>query len=66
MRSEKKLIVDELSQQIGGSPFVLLADYAGLTVTQFAELRKRLRACRYRNRRARKTMRPYAADPQAA
>ena len=43
MRPEKKLIVDELTQQISGSPFVLLADYAGLTVTQFAELRKRLR-----------------------
>jgi large subunit ribosomal protein L10 len=43
MRPEKKLIVDELSKQIGGSPFVLLTDYTGLTVAQFTELRKRLR-----------------------
>src|SRR3989442_1206689 len=44
MRPEKKLIAEELSKQIGGSPFVLLADYTGLTVAQFAELRKRLRS----------------------
>ncbi|HUK83003.1 MAG TPA: 50S ribosomal protein L10 [Verrucomicrobiae bacterium] len=43
MRPEKKLIADELGKQIGGSPFVLLTDYTGLNVTQFAELRKRLR-----------------------
>jgi large subunit ribosomal protein L10 len=44
MRAEKKLIAEELSQTVGASPFVLLADYKGLTVQQFSELRKRLRA----------------------
>ena len=43
MRAEKKLIVDEVQHQVASSPFVLLTDYAGLTVTQFASLRKRLR-----------------------
>jgi len=44
MRAEKKLIVDDLSQQIGASPFVLITDYAKMTVTEFATLRKKLRA----------------------
>ena len=42
MRPEKKLIVEEVRQQVAASPYVLLADYAGLTVEHFAELRKRL------------------------
>lgn len=43
MRAEKKLIVEGVQQQMAASPFVLLTDYTGLTVAQFAELRKRLR-----------------------
>jgi large subunit ribosomal protein L10 len=43
MRAEKKIIVDELSKQVGASPFVLITDYTGMTVMQFAELRKKLR-----------------------
>lgn len=43
MRAEKKQIAEELSKQVGASPFVLMADYAGLTVIQFSELRKKLR-----------------------
>jgi len=43
MRAEKKLIVEEVQKQMTASPFVLLTDYTGLTVAQFAELRKRLR-----------------------
>lgn len=42
MRPEKTQMVEELSRQIGGSPYVLLTDYTGLTVGQFSELRKRL------------------------
>ena len=42
MRAEKQLIVEEVRQQVAASPYVLLADYAGLTVGHFAELRKRL------------------------
>jgi large subunit ribosomal protein L10 len=46
MRPEKQQIVEELAGQVSSSPFVLLTDYTGLTVGQFAELRKRLRTCR--------------------
>src|ERR1041384_1254300 len=43
MRAEKKLIADDLAKQLGGSPFVLLTDYAGMSVGNFAALRKKLR-----------------------
>ncbi len=43
MRAEKKVIVEELSKQVSASPFVLMAEYKGLTVTQFSNLRKKLR-----------------------
>jgi large subunit ribosomal protein L10 len=43
MRAEKKLIVDDLSKQVAASPFVLMTEYKGMTVTQFADLRKKLR-----------------------
>lgn len=44
MRAEKQLIVEEVKGQVTASPYVLLTDYTGLTVAQFAELRKRLRS----------------------
>ncbi|MCG3149874.1 MAG: 50S ribosomal protein L10 [Verrucomicrobiae bacterium] len=44
MRAEKKLIVEELSKQVGASPFLLVTDYTKMTVTEFAALRKKLRA----------------------
>jgi large subunit ribosomal protein L10 len=44
MRQEKQFIVEGLRKQVAGSPYVLLTEYTGLTVAQFAELRKRLRA----------------------
>ena len=43
MRAEKKQIVDDLSKQVGASPFVLITDYTKMTVTEFASLRKKLR-----------------------
>ncbi len=43
MRAEKKLMVDELSKQVGMSPYVLMTEYKGMTVSQFADLRKKLR-----------------------
>ena len=45
MKAEKQLIIDALLERINGSPFVLVADYGGMTVPQFEELRNRLRAC---------------------
>ena len=61
MRAEKKLIAEELSQQVGASPFVLLADYTGLTVQQFSELRKRLRAAHAECHVVKNTMLRHAA-----
>jgi len=43
MKPEKKNIAEELGKQLGASPFVLLTDYTGMSVSQFADLRKRLR-----------------------
>jgi len=43
MRAEKQLIVEEVHKSVASSPFLLLAEYKGMTVMQFAELRKRLR-----------------------
>jgi large subunit ribosomal protein L10 len=42
MRPEKQSIVEELRKSVAGSPFLLLTEYAGMTVQQFSELRKRL------------------------
>ncbi len=44
MKAEKQLIIDTLLERINQSPFLLVADYAGMTVPQFEELRNRLRA----------------------
>lgn len=44
MRPEKKVISAEYVQRLNASPFFIVADYTGLKVAQFTELRKRLRA----------------------
>jgi len=46
MRPEKQLIVEDLKNQVGASPFVIVTEYRGMTVGQFAELRKRLRGAK--------------------
>jgi large subunit ribosomal protein L10 len=42
MRPEKANIVDDLTSKLNSSPFLFVADYAGLRVGQFSELRNRL------------------------
>jgi large subunit ribosomal protein L10 len=42
MRAEKKLISSEYVARLNTSPFFIVVDYVGLTVSQFTELRKRL------------------------
>ncbi len=42
MQIEKKTIIDDLLERVNGSPFLLVADFSGLTVSQFEELRTRL------------------------
>lgn len=44
MRAEKKVISAEYIARLNASPFFIVADYTGLKVAQFTELRKRLRA----------------------
>lgn len=42
MRPEKPSIVSDLQAKLDASPFLILVDYTGLNVDQFAELRIRL------------------------
>ena len=44
MRTEKQFIGKEYVSRLNSSPFFIVMDYRGLTVTNFTELRKRLRA----------------------
>ena len=41
---DKKIIIDGLLERVNASPFLIVVDYTGLTVTQFTELRTRLGA----------------------
>src|SRR5687767_1031959 len=43
MRAEKQFITNEYLTRLNSSPFFIVVDYRGLTVTNFSELRKRLR-----------------------
>ncbi|MBM3859422.1 MAG: 50S ribosomal protein L10 [Verrucomicrobia bacterium] len=61
MRAEKKVIVEELSKQVGASPFVLMAEYRGLTVQQFSSLRRKLRAVQAECRVVKNTILRHAA-----
>src|SRR5436190_20914257 len=42
MHPAKATIVEDLQKKLNASPFLFVADYTGLKVTQFAELRNRL------------------------
>jgi large subunit ribosomal protein L10 len=42
MRPEKASIVEDIVGRLNTSPFIFVADYSGLRVSQFAELRNRL------------------------
>lgn len=44
MRKEKISVVSEVQAWVEKSPFIVIADYTGLTVDQFSELRNRLDA----------------------
>lgn len=43
MKEVKQVIIDELVERINESPFLLVADYGGMTVPHFEELRKQLK-----------------------
>jgi large subunit ribosomal protein L10 len=42
MRPEKKFVAEEYLARLNASPFFLVVDYKGLSVSQFTELRKNL------------------------
>ncbi|NOX99786.1 MAG: 50S ribosomal protein L10 [Verrucomicrobia bacterium] len=42
MQVEKQIIIDEILERINNSPYTLVAEYTGMTVPQFADLRNRL------------------------
>ena len=44
MNPDKKIISDQLLERINTSPFMLVVDYTGMTVPQFHDVRKRLKA----------------------
>jgi len=41
---DKKIIIDGVLERVNASPYLIVVDYTGLTVTQFTELRNRLGA----------------------
>ncbi len=43
MRPEKQAIFEEISSRINESPFIIVAEYRGLKVEQFSDLRRQLR-----------------------
>lgn len=43
MKEYKQIIIDGLLERINESPFLLVADYSGMTVPQFEELRGKLK-----------------------
>lgn len=44
MRPEKSTIIDDVKLRLNASPFLILVEYGGMSVTHFAELRNRLAA----------------------
>ncbi len=42
MHPDKAVIVEDLQQKLNATPFLFVADYTGLTVSRFGELRNRL------------------------
>lgn len=61
-REEKVREVEELSQLLSKSPLAVLADYRGMTVSDMAALRKRLREQGVQLRVAKNTLLGFAAD----
>ena len=43
MKDQKQLIIDAIVARINESPFLLIADYGGMNVEHFADMRTRLR-----------------------
>lgn len=61
MKEVKQVIIDDILTRINESPFLLVADYSGMTVPQFENLRKRLKAQGARFQVAKNTLVRHAA-----
>jgi large subunit ribosomal protein L10 len=61
-RDQKAVVVDEIAEQIGESEAIFAVDYRGITVTQVAELRDRLREADARFRVVKNSLSERAAD----
>lgn len=56
MKAEKQLLVDDLLAKLQESPYLIVADYQGLSVANFSELRKRLKTAGARTRVLKNTL----------
>ncbi len=65
-RDQKAAVVDEIAEQIEGSEAIFAVDYRGLTVTQAAELRGKLRDADARFRIVKNSLSERAADKAGA
>ncbi|MEO9120982.1 MAG: 50S ribosomal protein L10 [Solirubrobacteraceae bacterium] len=65
-RDQKTAVVDEIAQQIGAAEAVFAVDYRGITVTQIAELRVKLRDADARFRVVKNSLSERAADQAGA
>ena len=43
MKAENQIFIDQIIERVNASPFLIVVDYAGLTVGQFTDLRDKLR-----------------------
>ena len=56
MQADKQFLIDELLVRLETSPYLFVADYTGLQVKHFAELRKRLKAVGAKSRVLKNTL----------
>ncbi len=65
-RDQKTAVVDEIAEQIGAAEAIFAVDYRGITVTQIAELRTKLRDADARFRVVKNSLSERAADQAGA
>ena len=65
-RDQKAAVVDEIAEQIGEAEAIFAVDYRGITVSQVAELRNRLRDADARFRVVKNSLSERAADKAGA
>jgi len=65
-RDQKTVVVDEIAEQIGAAEAIFAVDYRGITVTQIAELRSKLRDADARFRVVKNSLSERAADQAGA